>query len=287
MLTWGFGAVLIVLLAAAVWWAGARRLRLQREAEPPPPAPPPPPEPLPVLQPLFGNIEPVDGETDPDLRQADEFPPANPPYTRFEDLNWRLIIFDPAQGANASWPIRTFNDFPLRFCGSATSLLEHTRARLRPRYPVILDWDGHWFNASAQLERNPNQRSPLIDAYLGLAAGQRPVVISRRPQADAKPTGMLRCMRYGFKDYDFPLDVLQPYPADALAYLFAALTGPPQDWLWFSVARLRHDVLTANHREEELRTRLEEEITRQAAVAHENRFAVLWGLREAPAETAP
>ncbi|WP_018391349.1 hypothetical protein [Ancylobacter sp. FA202] len=239
-----------------------------------------------ALLPLFGNIEPVDGEIAPDLRGADEFPPANPAYTRFEDMNWRLILFDPSPGADEPWPIRLFNDFPLRYRGSSTKLLEQVHARLRPRYPIILDWDGHWASASAQLERNPSLRSPLIDAYLGLDPEQRPIVISRPPRPDIKQTGVFRCMRYGFKDFDFPLDVLQPYPADALGYLFAALTGPPQDWLWFSVARLRHDVLAANQAQEALRTKLEDEITQQAAIAHENRFAVLWGLREAPREDA-
>lgn len=286
------GAAGVLAIQVAVLWglySSAQRAELWRlivrrwRRPPPPPVAPAPPPPQPRdLAPLFGNIPLVASETEPDLTEADEFPALVSVVTRFEELNWRLIIFDETVGSNAEWPIRTFNDFPLTFRGSADQLQRHARKRLRPRYPVIIDWDGYWHGASVQLERNPNLRLPLLEAYLGLEPELRPVIISRIRRPNMPLEGVLQCLRYGFTDYRFPLDATSPYTSDALIYLLDSLTGPADLWLWFSVARMRATVIAVNQETEALRTRLQEEAEQNAAIQHENRFAALWKLRDAP-----
>lgn len=271
---------------AELWQLLVRRWRPPPPPPPePPPAPPPPPAPLQELAPLFGNIPLIPSETEPELGETDEFPAPMPPATRYEDLNWRLILFDETDAADAPWPIRPFNDYPMLFRGSARQLNHHVRTRLRPRYPVIVDWDGDWYQASTQLERTPTLQLPLLDAYLGLAPEQRPVIISRIPKPNVQRANILHCLRYGFADYRFPLDAIPPYPRDALACLLDCLTGPHEEWLWFSVARMRATVIAANEAAEALLTQLQEEAEQHAAIQHENRFAALWKLREAPEPT--
>lgn len=284
-------AGILAIQAALVWglYSSAQRaelwrliVRRWRRPPPPPVAPTPPPAQPRDLAPLFGNIPLVAAETEPDLTEADEFPALVSVVTRFEELNWRLIIFDETVGSNADWPIRTFNDFPLTFRGSADQLQRHARKRLRPRYPVIIDWDGYWHGASVQLERNPNLQLPLLEAYLGLEPELRPVIISRIRKPNVPLEGVLQCLRYGFTDYRFPLDATSPYARDALTYLLDRLAGPHEEWLWFSVARLRASVIAVNEADETLRAHLQEEAEQNAAIQYENRFAALWKLRDAP-----
>lgn len=295
------GVVAILAVEAALLWGlyspGHRaefwRLLSRRWRRPAPPAPPAPepaeppittPPALRDLTPLFGNIATIPAEVDqePDLTETDTFPPLQNTTTRFAELNWRLICFEESRDTYAEWPIRAHNDFAMRFRGSAEQMLHHVRTRLRPRYVVIVDWDGFWHAASIQLERTPNLQLPLLDAYLGLDPEARPIIVSRVPRANEAAKGSLLCLRYGFADYAFPLNATPPYPTDALTYLFASLTGSKEHWLWFSVARLRAAVLTHNARQEQLRAQLQADAEQNAAVQYENRFAALWKLREAP-----
>lgn len=240
---------------------------------------PPPPD--------YGNIRPVVGEeTDPEVLGPDihDFPDMPPPATRYEDFNRRLFIVSPQVPESTPWPKTTADDFPTKLPKTAIpELLYSIRRRLRPQYPVIYDGYGYWAQASYQLEQNPFYTDDFVEAYLAIPEGQRPVVVS---VATYDRNGHFRFMRYGFVDYVLTTDRLRLYVQDCLRLIMAAMIGPREDWLWFSVARMRQTVIraaeesAARKRESEAAAYMDEQIVMGRKKAEQaNRFLALWKSR--------
>lgn len=269
---------------------------LEPEITPPPP-PPPPPEP--TLDPVpanFGNIKPKLGEeTDPDTfgPEVHDFPEVEVPATPFEDFNRRLFIYGPP-GRNGSftWGDTLADDFATRIAvADDDRLLKEIHRRLRPRYPVILDTYGFWARASRNLEQFPGYMDDFVQAYLAIPEQQRPVVVSR---AAFSEEGQFIFLRYGFDDFEVPRYRFSIFFQECLQLIMAALTGPREGWLWFSVARLRQAasaIAQANQerlKESQAAAYLEEETRKAKAEAeHRNRFVALFENRIPPTVVQP
>lgn len=211
--------------------------------------PEPEPEPLVELPPPdYGNIRPVLGEEiDPEEfgPEIHEFPEVREAATRFEDFNRRLFIASVVfKDVEAEWTKTTTDDFATVLKGfSLTRLTEEIRTRLRPRYPVILDTYGYWAAASRNLEMDPDYRDEIVDAYLAIPEEERPVVVS---VSATNRDGTLIFMRYGFENFTLRFVTLHPHIRTGLAHALDTLRGPRENWLWFSVARLRQYAVRAD-----------------------------------------
>lgn len=243
------------------------------------------PAPVPELPaPGFGNIRPVPGE-ETDLQEfgpeIHEFPDMPTPETRFEDLNRRLFVKDSGP-ASDHWPSTTVDDFPTRLhVGSETVALDLVRKHLRPRYPVIVDFYGHWSRASRLLEQDPDYTDDFVEPWLAIPETLRPVVVSVQLASEAKRRLVL--MRYGFEDFNLTLTDMRFHVGACLALTLDTFTGPREDWMWYSVARMRQTVIrTHQEREREreltnLATFLTEQVAQaEAEIKHRNRFLELW-----------
>jgi hypothetical protein len=247
----------------------------------------PDPEPLPVIVPAppnYGNIRPLLGE-DEDPEEfgplIHEFPEMSTAATRFEDFNRRLFVYEPGTLPSPEWPETTADDFPTLLTGFAGMVLTKAiRQHLRPRYPVIIDTYGWWAASSRLLEMNPDATNAVIASYLAVPEAKRPVVVSARAGSEK---GVLAVMRYGFVDFKIPAASLAPQTERTLANLFNALITGRETWMWFSVARMRHDVTSDIKIEDAARkalqslTYMEEEIARVKADG--NRFVELFKSR--------
>jgi hypothetical protein len=222
-----------------------------------PPAPaqeilPPDPEPEPA-PPNYGNVRPVPREQNDLVEfgpEVHEFPEYREPATRFEDFNRRLFIHHVSEkGGAAALPETTVDDFPTKITGiSDEKLAQLVVSKLRPRYPVIYDPFGWWANASALLELDPDYADEVVRAYLALPEAVRPVVISRQPGLD---NGYLQVYRYGFAKLHLPLFAFRYHLEGCLNYLLATLIRTRSDWLWFSIARMRQEVVRGARSREE------------------------------------
>jgi len=214
----------------------------------------------------------------PDQSLVVTFPKRHaPPATRFEDFNQRLFILKPGYG---TWPSRIIpNDYPTELLGDLSWAREQIRTRIRPKYPAILDTFGWWAESSSLIELNPYFENPIVAAYLALPIERRPVVISRPRPKDDEGSSELTFFRFQFKDFSLPSTFLTGYPLSMLFEALSSLTGPPQQWWEFSMARARKKVVDLNreHMQEELAERLR-------AATDKNRFAALWQLPPDPPE---
>lgn len=263
---------------------------------PPPPAPEPEillvpepePEPEPVIEvppPDFGNIRPIVGEErDPEEfgPEIHEFPEIREAATRFEDFNRRLFIVTIApRDTQPEWTKTTTDDFATVLKGYSLARLDHEiRTRLRPRYPVILDTYGYWASASRALEMNPDYEDEIVQAYLAIKEEERPVVVSL---SSINKEGAFTLIRYGFEDFSIRVTTMQPYVNTALTFVLDTLRGPRTDWLWFSVARLRQNVVRIAQADEEKRLALQtvaylanQAEKARSEAAHDNRFVQLF-----------
>ncbi|MFB2553790.1 hypothetical protein [Ensifer soli] len=252
--------------------------------------PEPEPEPEPVIEihpPDFGNIRPVRGEEkDPTSYGPDvhDFPEMGTPATCYEDFNRKLFIVFPASRKSGVWPNTTSDDFPTKIKDiSLDALKEEIRLRLRPRYPVILDTYGHWSSASYQLEQNPDYTDEFVSSYLAIPEARRPVVVSVWPP---EKDGSFTFIRYGFEDYTLTLASMRFHLRPCLVLLMRTMTGPRDQWLWLSVARMRQTVIRAfqadeaRKRENQATSYLEQQTLRAKQEAeHRNRFIALWNNR--------
>lgn len=229
-----------------------------------------------------GNVPRIKSEMgkEPPTKDQHEFPAPREPITRFEEFNAKLFVYEISE--TRRWDRSLDNDFATRVSGEETWLISEIKRRLRPSHPVLFDPFGLWARASEQLELDPHYEDPIAAAYLSIDRANRPVVVSNANQqiaeqassksSDEKPKFVV-LYRYGFVDYRFDRKFLEDYPADLVTGLLKALSGPEDGWVSFSPARLRSEVLEENR---------EEEAHRQAMASHQhdNRFAVLWNLRD-------
>ncbi|WP_132665631.1 hypothetical protein [Rhizobium sp. PP-CC-3G-465] len=237
-----------------------------------------------LAPPDYGNIRPVWGEeTDPTefSSEVHEFPEYRPPVTRFEDFNRRLFILHPGTNAKEAWPNTTTDDYPTKIHNvSSSAVVAQIRLRLRPRYTVLFDAYGHWAYASRQLEQNPDYTDEYVETYLAMPEAERPVVVSVHT---ADKDGRFIFMRYGFENFPITHYGLRFHLKACLIALFKALTGPREQWLWFSVARMRQTVIWTFQLDEAQRLANEANsyLEQQAIQAkkdneEKNRFLALW-----------
>lgn len=284
-------------LATAVRFKWISLKDLYRRFFPKPPEPEPQPAPIiiepeivevevPPLPPNYGNIRPKLGEEVDPIEfgpEIHEFPEHLPPATRYEDFNRRLFFWEVGNASSHSVLTETtLDDFPTRLPPMTDANLRTLiQEQLRPRYPVILDHFGWWGAASIQLEMQPDYTDAIVEAYLAIPEAERPVVITRSPFAKDGP---LTFFRYGFEPWSIDRTPFSIYPKELLTYLLAGLRGSREDWLWMSIARMRHAVIHDAKRvqaEEEERKFLESEIKRVEIEAKHggNAWRTLWGLR--------
>ncbi|KQZ99804.1 hypothetical protein ASD74_23875 [Rhizobium sp. Root564] len=232
--------------------------------------------------PDYGNIRPLLGEElDPDEfgPLIHEFPEIRDPATRFEDFNRRLFLVSTEK--QQSWSNTTEDDFATKVSGfTIVELLKEIRIRLRPRYPVIVDTYGYWGNASRNLEHNPDYTDDIVETYLAIPEDVRPVVVSF-PLGSKDSYFMF--IRYGFADFYLRLSTMQPHQKSCLELVLAKIREPREEWLWFSVARMRQAVVRAFQEDEKKRRELEaaaylSQKTQQAKrdAEHQNRFVALF-----------
>lgn len=236
-----------------------------------------------LLPPPEGNVLEVPSEST-DLDEFPDtvhiFPDRITPITRFEELNWRLFVASFADTREV-WPETSTNDFPTRLTFKTSGELATSIAiRLRPKYPVIVDRRGWWAASSSRLEMSPDDPDLIADLYLSMPAERRPVVVS---YSVSEPNMAISFYRYGFQPFHLFESQIQPYPVDALRYIFDAFTGDRNGWKWFSIARMRQHVLRTNRRVEEQVKIAQEKDAEKKRVAHANRFAALWDTVERPA----
>jgi hypothetical protein len=286
---WFEGLILGLVLSALALWLGIFRLVPTRAGRrqlvallltrfrPSAPQLPPAPEPERDPEPLVGNVKRVPEEMDvpPDETARYQFPPMQAPKTRFEDFNRRLIVFTLGTSSLKSdrLPPRNYDDYPLRITCALTDLERAIKTQLRCTYPVIIDRNGQFAAASRTLELYPGYETPLITRYLNMKEHDRPVVISYAKEPPDWKTQMLELRRYGFQPALVPLSYLSPYIDDNLDFVFRELTGPSEDWMWFSLARMRLHSHNLNKPIEESKAVI-------AKFVNRNRFARLWELRE-------
>lgn len=215
----------------------------------------------------------------PDKSGLFRFGVAPDPATPFEDINYRLLIWD-SEARGRLWPERRIkNDYPTVISGDLPWLRDKIMSRLRPGHSVLLDTLGWWAQASQTLEINPYAISPVITAYCTwINIEKRPVVISR-PWRDEFKTGKLEFLRYGFEDFELDPKYLADYPDLMLFFALSSFVGEDEQWRLFSPARMRKygidkakEISGANAAQQEMM----EELRRANAA---NRFAALWDLR--------
>lgn len=247
--------------------------------QPPPPpvevalpvAPPPKPS-EPEIR--YGNIPAIlqEQEEEPDLSEVYVFPEKASSALRYADFNTRLIVVaNSSDGTRRVHAVRV-SDEPARYRGSPTFIAHLIKAQLRPAYPTIFDPDGIFALNSAMLEREPFLSNAIVDAYLGIPAERRPVVVSVIPPNKEGGKQLVFC-RYGFEDFRLQLDFLNPNWPTSLRLVLSAFLGTPLEWSNFSHARLRHlatiadremantaSLLAADIDEAEKRKREEEEL---------------------------
>lgn len=282
-----YALVALVVLGGAFALFRPDLLFSRKSPSPAPPEQPPAPvvAPEPEHQVAIGNVEiiPAEWKAAPDTSDLFAFAERPAPVTRFEDLNRRLWAYtSKTSNLLKGWaPPRDFNDF-VGLIGTTPGKLERIiEQQFRPGYGVIIDHAGYFLSASAKLEINPSFRDVLVDSYLQIPESKRPLVISfREPEKDTRFT----IIRYGFKPFVLRLDQLSPYPDDSIKYILDRFIGDRNEWCWFSIARLRHDVAALNKPREDAR---KAQVAAQAAAEQKiremldprNRFSQLWQQR--------
>lgn len=257
----------------------------------PPPLPPEEPK-APVIaaepehQVAIGNVEviPAEWKAAPPTGDLFAFSDRPAPVTRFEDLNRRLWAYTSESNhllKGLAAP-RDLNDFVGLIGSTPRKLDEILERQFRPGYGVIVDHGGYFLNASAALEVNPSYRNILIDTYLSIPETRRPIVISfREPE---KGEVRFTFLRYAFKPFVLKLSQLSPYPEDSTRYILDRFVGDRNEWCWFSIARLRHDVAALNKPREDARkahdaAKAAAEQKIRDMLDPRNRFSQLWQQR--------
>jgi hypothetical protein len=196
-----------------------------------------------------GNIPIISSEqeNEPDLSLVFKFPDKAPPTLRYADFNTRLFVVTGSDDGPRQVSPERVSDEPTRLHGNKAFIDYLVRNQLRPAYPTIIDPHGLFAISSSMLQREPFLSSPLISAYLNIHRDKRPVVVSI-PLLSEKPgvKSLLFC-RYGFEDFLFQLDFLNPNWSTSLKHLFAAFLGSDLDWSNFSHARLRYLATLEDH----------------------------------------
>lgn len=239
----------------------------------------------------FGNIPQIEAEAEeePDLSGVYVFPNRAPPSIRYEDFNRRLVVYSLLEAHSISSDIAEtcINDEPLRAAGSPEFLLRLARTQFRPAYPTLIDTFGHFATQSAQLEREPLFSGAGVKTVLDLPEEERPVIISVKGGAGTQLTPEFILMRHGFEDFHFDPRFLGDGLAGGLPILFRAFIGPPNEWMYFSRARLRHVMVESDKKQaafiQGLRADAEAARLRKAQEEMDDSFdsfADLWGIAE-------